>query len=172
MPCWPARQCHRGPIPAIRLSRNAFSRSHKPHRRGEILEISCMRRVDLSQKLNTCKSPSGKTACLLGESCRLGALAANASPGEVRAAYDFGLNLGLAFQIVDDALDFAPGEQTSKALSGRRRQGSCKLTPPAPLSPKPWPCRKGSFDRAFANGTIIDEQMAGEIAKSIREKGL
>lgn len=145
-----------------------FSEATSRTAAGEILEISCMRRVDLSEA-EYLQIAHGKTACLLGESCRLGAVRAKASPGEVRAAYDFGLNLGLAFQIVDDALDFAPGEQTGKPTGGDAREG--KLTPPLRLYRQSLGhAEREAFDRAFANGTI-DEQMAGEIAKSIREKG-
>lgn len=52
-----------------------------------------------------------KTAALISCACEVGALAANASR-EVRFAFrDFGRSLGIAFQVIDDALDFAfPGE--------------------------------------------------------------
>ena len=48
---------------------------------------------------------AGKTGWLLKGSCRLGALYAGASEDEVEAVSDYGLNLGIAFQIVDDLLD-------------------------------------------------------------------
>lgn len=145
-----------------------FSEATSRTAAGEILEISCMRRVDLPEA-EYLQIAHGKTACLLGESCRLGALRANASPDAVQAAYDFGLNLGLAFQIVDDALDFAPEEQTGKPTGGDAREG--KLTPPLRLYRQSLDhAERETFDDAFANGTI-DGQMAREIAKSIREKG-
>ena len=46
-----------------------------------------------------------KTSVLLGCACRLGAIIADASAGDQQAIYDMGLNLGLAFQLQDDALD-------------------------------------------------------------------
>jgi geranylgeranyl diphosphate synthase, type II len=46
-----------------------------------------------------------KTAAMIAASLRLGAMAADASPQQVKALGSFGESLGLAFQIVDDILD-------------------------------------------------------------------
>ena len=46
-----------------------------------------------------------KTAALLRCSVRLGGMSANASAAHLRALGDFGYNVGLAFQIIDDILD-------------------------------------------------------------------
>jgi geranylgeranyl diphosphate synthase type II len=46
-----------------------------------------------------------KTSVLVGCSLELGAVLANASKEEARNLYDFGMNLGMAFQIKDDLLD-------------------------------------------------------------------
>ena len=46
-----------------------------------------------------------KTSVLLGCACRMGGLLANASAADCDALYDMGVNLGLAFQLQDDALD-------------------------------------------------------------------
>ncbi|THD69118.1 polyprenyl synthetase family protein [Robertkochia marina] len=53
-----------------------------------------------------------KTAVLLGASLKMGAIIAGASDREAQAIYDFGINLGIAFQIMDDYLD-AFGDQAS-----------------------------------------------------------
>lgn len=54
-----------------------------------------------------------KTAALLVTSLRLGGMAANASPAQLKALSDFGESLGLAFQVIDDILDVT---QTTKSL--------------------------------------------------------
>lgn len=46
-----------------------------------------------------------KTSVLLGCACRMGAIVAGASEQEEQAFYDYGVNLGLAFQLRDDWLD-------------------------------------------------------------------
>ena len=48
----------------------------------------------------------GKTAALMEAGCRLGALLNRATPAHVEAVGRFGRNLGMAFQITDDVLDF------------------------------------------------------------------
>ena len=46
-----------------------------------------------------------KTSVLLGCACRMGALMANAPEADAKAMYDYGVLLGLAFQLQDDWLD-------------------------------------------------------------------
>lgn len=48
-----------------------------------------------------------KTASLIAKSCRASAILGGASDAHVEAAYAFGKNFGLAFQIVDDMLDYS-----------------------------------------------------------------
>lgn len=47
-----------------------------------------------------------KTASLISKSCRAAALLGNTDNTTVEAAYSYGRNLGLAFQLVDDLLDY------------------------------------------------------------------
>ena len=58
-------------------------------------------------------SIGGKTAALLGTSCRVGALVADVPRDHVEALTEFGYGYGMAFQIVDDVLDVV---STSEAL--------------------------------------------------------
>ncbi len=51
-----------------------------------------------------------KTAVLLGASLEIGAICARAKADDIRKIYDFGIDLGIAFQIKDDLLDLY-GEQ-------------------------------------------------------------
>jgi geranylgeranyl diphosphate synthase type II len=54
-----------------------------------------------------------KTSALLCCSARLGGMSANCTAAELKALTDFGYNVGLAFQIIDDILDIT---QTSEQL--------------------------------------------------------
>ncbi len=47
-----------------------------------------------------------KTAELFGASCKSGVIVAGGNVEQQNAAYEYGFNLGLAFQIVDDLMDF------------------------------------------------------------------
>jgi len=92
---------------------------------GEIAEFNQLCNPDLSTD-DYLAVITGKTAWMLRASCELGAIVSGAKPDAIRAAADFGLQLGIAFQMVDDALDFAPG--TGKPRGGDLKEG--KATPP------------------------------------------
>lgn len=47
-----------------------------------------------------------KSASLISKSCRAAALLSQSTPEVVEAAYSYGRNLGLAFQLIDDMLDY------------------------------------------------------------------
>ncbi|MCJ1382455.1 coq1 putative hexaprenyl diphosphate synthase [Xylographa soralifera] len=56
-----------------------------------------------------------KSASLISKSCRAAALLGQSSPAVVEAAYTYGKNLGLAFQLVDDMLDYTiSGQELGK----------------------------------------------------------
>lgn len=60
-----------------------------------------------------------KTSVLLAAALEMGAIVGGASPAERRALYDFGVNLGLAFQIQDDLLDtYGDAETFGKTIGG------------------------------------------------------
>ena len=94
---------------------------------GEIAEIAQTGQVKrgLNEYLQIIK---GKTASLIRASCELGALCAGADEDILECAREYGENVGIAFQIVDDALDFAPSSDIGKPSCGDLREG--KFTPP------------------------------------------
>jgi octaprenyl-diphosphate synthase len=57
-----------------------------------------------------------KTASLIAACCRSGANAGGASMEDQQKLYEFGLNVGLAFQIKDDLLDYGFGEKIGKPV--------------------------------------------------------
>jgi geranylgeranyl diphosphate synthase, type II len=64
-----------------------------------------------------------KTAALLEACCRVGAIIGGGTDGEVEALADYGVNLGLAFQIQDDYLDLFGDEKFGKPIGGDLREG-------------------------------------------------
>lgn len=147
----------------------AFSRATSETAAGEILEISQLGRVDVSHE-EYLEMARGKTGWLLAECCRMGAILAGADERGQKAAMDYGMHLGLAFQIVDDVLDFASSEITGKPTGGDAREG--KFTPPLRLYRASLnEGARAEFDKAFTAGEI-DEAEAAKIAAKIRELGI
>ena len=71
---------------------------------GQILEAQLQGDLETSEEAYF-KVVDGKTSSLMAAGCKLAALYSDASPEQVKAAEDFGRNIGHAFQIVDDILD-------------------------------------------------------------------
>jgi geranylgeranyl diphosphate synthase type II len=73
-----------------------------------------------------------KTAALLTTALRLGAMTANASPAKLAALTQFGYNLGLAFQVIDDILDITQSTEVLGKTAGKD-QAVAKATYPSVL---------------------------------------
>jgi octaprenyl-diphosphate synthase len=72
---------------------------------GEVLQLTAAR--DLGTTEDTyLKVVRGKTAALFSAASEVGGVIAGASDAQVRALYAYGDALGIAFQIVDDLLDY------------------------------------------------------------------
>ena len=71
---------------------------------------------------------AGKTASLMAAACKGGAIVSDATPEQANALSEFGLNLGIAFQIVDDILDYTGAEETvGKPIGNDLQQGLITL---------------------------------------------
>ncbi len=70
----------------------------------------------------------GKTAALFAAACRVGAVVANRPDAEEEALADYGMRIGTAFQLVDDALDYAADQATlGKTVGDDFREGKVTL---------------------------------------------
>lgn len=77
---------------------------------GELLQLENLFNLDISEE-KYFRIVSHKTAVLTSASCKAAAYLAK-SPSEVEACLsNFGMNVGLAFQLVDDALDYTLSEE-------------------------------------------------------------
>ncbi|HEX8998193.1 MAG TPA: polyprenyl synthetase family protein [Ktedonobacterales bacterium] len=94
---------------------------------GSIIELLSARRLDISleqylQRVNY------KTACLMAACCKGGATIGGATDAQIALMHEYGMNLGIAFQIVDDVLDYTGSELTiGKPAGNDIRQGMVTL---------------------------------------------
>ncbi len=135
---------------------------------GEILEIAHQGRQADTLETYT-DIIAGKTAWMIRTACDIGALRAQGTAEQIESAAAYGFNLGMAFQIVDDALDFAPSSRTGKPEGGDVREG--KLTPPIFFYAQSLPpAEKERFFTAFASQSLSDAEV-GRIIETVRAEG-
>jgi octaprenyl-diphosphate synthase len=78
---------------------------------GELLQLTTLGRTDLTEQqyLDVIQR---KTAYLFSACCEVGAILGAASQEEQKALAEYGMNLGMAFQLTDDLLDFTSTDDT------------------------------------------------------------
>lgn len=129
---------------------------------GEVLQLSVAKNMETTEDdyLSVIRA---KTAALFSAAAEVGPIIAGAGRAERNALRSYGMNLGLAFQLVDDALDYGgTAKDLGKNVGDDFREG--KITLPVVLA-----YRRGSDDdRAFWRSAIED----GRCDDSALEKAL
>jgi octaprenyl-diphosphate synthase len=94
---------------------------------GELIQLDRIGRIAITEA-DCMELVDRKTACLFSACARLGAVAANAETGVEEKLGEFAWNLGMAFQLIDDMLDFVSREATlGKPVGGDLREGKVTL---------------------------------------------
>ena len=84
--------------------------------RGELLQLT--RSFEASDEEEYLEIIINKTACLFAAAIKTGAILAGGSKDSADQLYEYGMALGIAFQIVDDALDYTDEYKTGKPVGG------------------------------------------------------
>ncbi|MDO5537165.1 MAG: polyprenyl synthetase family protein [Desulfovibrionaceae bacterium] len=147
---------------------HVFAKATAETTAGEILELNALRNPNLAADEYTAII-RGKTARLIRAACEMGAIYAGADDAQVEAIAVYGESMGMAFQMVDDALDVADAETIGKPTGGDLREG--KLTPPLLLYRNSLsPDEQTAFNRKFAGGAFSEEEVSA-ICSAIRGLG-
>lgn len=128
---------------------------------GEILQLSLCHNLEAKIE-DFLRVIEAKTATLFGAACQVGALMANQIV-HASALRDYGQNLGMAFQIVDDILDYcANTSRLGKDVGDDFREG--KITLPVILA---YPhCQE--HEKEFLRKTMIDHyQTADDLTRAL-----
>lgn len=130
---------------------------------GEVLQLATQNDLSTSEE-RYLEVITGKTAALFEAACQVGAVVAERPRVEEEALAAFGLNLGIAFQLVDDALDYAADQaRLGKTVGDDFREG--KITLPVLLAHQ-----RGDADgRVFWQRTIeAGAQEEADLARALR----
>jgi octaprenyl-diphosphate synthase len=94
---------------------------------GEVLQLVTQNDLSTSEA-RYLEVIQGKTAALFAAACQIGAVVASRPAGEEAALADYGMKLGIAFQLVDDALDYIADQATlGKTIGDDFREGKITL---------------------------------------------
>ena len=104
--------------PQSRAAINLFTKTAIQIFEGQQLDLDFEHRTDVTVQ-EYLQMIEYKTSVLLAASLQIGGMAANASEADQKKLYEFGLNLGLSFQIKDDWLDtFGDSLKVGKRIGG------------------------------------------------------
>lgn len=99
---------------------------------GEVLQLSVQNNLETSMD-DYLAVIEGKTASLFAAACEVGPVVAEQDQNTIQALRDYGMNLGMAFQIIDDVLDYnAEHAKLGKTVGDDFREG--KMTAPVLLA--------------------------------------
>src|SRR5690349_22845543 len=94
---------------------------------GELLQLERIGRIDITEA-DCMELVDRKTACLFSACAKLGAVSTGADTSVEEKLGEFAWNLGMAFQLIDDMLDFTSREQTlGKPVGGDLKEGKVTL---------------------------------------------
>lgn len=129
---------------------------------GEVLQLATQNDLSTSEAryFDVIK---GKTAALFAAACEVGAVVAARPAQEAQALAEYGMNLGMAFQLVDDALDYAADQAVlGKTIGDDFREG--KITMPVLAAYQAGTAE----DRGFWSRTIEQsEQTDADLATAV-----
>ena len=130
---------------------------------GEVDQLTAQRRIETDEE-HYLEIISAKTAALFAAACRVSPVVAEASEDAELALEAYGKNLGIAFQLSDDVIDYASDVATmGKGVGDDFRDG--KMTLPVILAY----ARGADEDRAFWRAAITGERASDEdLARAIR----
>jgi octaprenyl-diphosphate synthase len=123
---------------------------------GEVDQLTAQRQIETSEE-RYLDIIGAKTAALFAAASRISAVVAERPEREERALDDYGRNLGIAFQLVDDALDYdSDAAEMGKARGDDFREG--KMTLPVILAY----ARGDEEERTFWRAAILGHRSSDE----------
>lgn len=125
---------------------------------GELMQLTMLGRADIGEE-QYFDILRRKTAYLFSACCEIGAIVGGSGEAERRALGEYGLNLGVAFQLVDDLLDFtATDDALGKASGVDLLEG--KLTLPLIYLLEKEPTKRAAVESVMREGSYEESPRA------------
>jgi octaprenyl-diphosphate synthase len=129
---------------------------------GEVLQLTAASNLSTTEAIYL-QVVRGKTAALFSAAMEVGGVIAGVDEDRVKALYDYGDALGIAFQIVDDLLDYRGTDATGKNVGDDFRER--KLTLPVIKAIALADADERAFwERTIAKGKQHDDDLETAIA--------
>jgi octaprenyl-diphosphate synthase len=136
---------------------------------GELIQLSVNGNLDITEEQHL-EISRRKTAYLFSACSQLGAILGGESEENVEKLRLYGLNIGLAFQLVDDVLDFTSDESTlGKPVGSDMLEG--KLTLPLIFLMRDGKPEHREFVRNALSGDCLSSESRETIIRLVREYG-
>lgn len=130
---------------------------------GELIQLTTLGKVNLSET-EYYDILKRKTAYLFSACCEIGAILGGATKEQQEALRDYGMNLGMAFQLADDSLDFTAEEEVlGKASGADLLEG--KVTMPLLLLLQKEPSVKDDLEQIMHDGDYRNVARESLLAK-------
>ncbi|WP_442909910.1 polyprenyl synthetase family protein [Hyphomicrobium sp.] len=147
-----------GSLPVLRILSNAAATIAE----GEVMQLAAAKNTATTEDAYLAIIDA-KTAALFAAAAEVGGAIAERPADEQAALRSYGRNLGLAFQLVDDALDYSgDSARLGKSVGDDFREG--KITLPVILAFR----RGNDQERAFWNRTVVE----GEVSDADLEQAI
>jgi len=136
---------------------------------GEVDQLTAQRRVETSED-HYLGIISAKTAALFAAACRIAAVVAEQDDAVEEALDAYGRNLGIAFQLIDDAIDYASDAETmGKGVGDDFRDG--KVTLPVILSHARGDAAQKRFWREAMEGQRTSDEDLAQAISLLKQHG-
>ncbi|MEA3240966.1 MAG: geranylgeranyl reductase family protein [Pseudomonadota bacterium] len=136
---------------------------------GQALDITMATKNQYNSINKYLKMIELKTGALIEGAVKGGAVGANASREQVDLMGSFGINLGIAFQIINDAFDLLGGKKANKSIMNDIREG--KATPMLIRALKKVDKKDSAWLREMAGSKAITQKQAARIIDIYRKCG-
>ena len=134
---------------------------------GEVMQLQMQRNLQTTWD-EYIEMIGAKTAALFAAACQVGAVISDANPELQEATHEFGYKLGLAFQIVDDVLDYSADQAVlGKTVGDDLKEG--KISAPVLLAYDVADQKEKAFwERTIVNGQHEEDDLT--VAQNILDR--